>query len=386
MNKQETINKIKGIDNIFKYSIKGGTAMFNREYPELLNSINEHTKEMQVFAVNKKLVPKITFLKKYSGDINNITHDGKIMLFDYKTNDFKIANINAAQKQWDICKDELSTILEIYTKEETLNLLKNNYITYFGKSGNRKLLRDNKKLYLSLYQYTQELNSLNRNLNKFSMRLYIFVNNIDIYCHEHKCNKFWKFNKSCFYIICPQCEPIYPSIEWFKKKYGVDWTKYHDLRVSKVKLNKCNGLQWFILKYGDDLGEKNYKEYVTVKMNNLCELKANKYSKISQDLFWKIYEKLSCKDKTYFYELNQEFVIRIPLKYKHENTVMMLDFKQNKKIIEYNGNYWHSKNKDDIRYSILKDIGFEVMVVTSDEYNRNKKSKEIIDKCVNFLQ
>ena len=46
MNKEETIDKIKGIDNIYKYSIKGGTAMFNREYPELLNSINEHTKEM----------------------------------------------------------------------------------------------------------------------------------------------------------------------------------------------------------------------------------------------------------------------------------------------------------------------------------------------------
>ena len=65
---------------------------------------------------------------------------------------------------------------------------------------------------------------------------------------------------------------------------------------------------------------------------------------------------------------------------------MILDFKQNKKIIEYNGNYWHSKNKDDIRYSILKDMGFEILVVTSNEYNKNKKSKEIIDKCVNFLQ
>ena len=65
---------------------------------------------------------------------------------------------------------------------------------------------------------------------------------------------------------------------------------------------------------------------------------------------------------------------------------MMLDFKQNKKIIEYNGNYWHSKNKDNIRYSILKEMGFEIMVVTSDEYNRSNKNIKIIDKCVNFLQ
>ena len=56
MNKQEVINKIKDIDDFSKYSIKGGTSMFNKEYPELLNSVNEHTKEMQKYASNKKLV------------------------------------------------------------------------------------------------------------------------------------------------------------------------------------------------------------------------------------------------------------------------------------------------------------------------------------------
>ena len=150
MNKQETINKIKNINDFSKYSIKGGTAMFNREYPELLNSINEHTKEMQKYASNKKLVAKLIYLKNYDGNINKITINDKLMIYDYKINSFKEACINAAQKQWDICNNKLSTISEVYTKEETLNLLKNNYITYFGKSGNRKLLRDNKKLYLSL--------------------------------------------------------------------------------------------------------------------------------------------------------------------------------------------------------------------------------------------
>jgi very-short-patch-repair endonuclease len=64
----------------------------------------------------------------------------------------------------------------------------------------------------------------------------------------------------------------------------------------------------------------------------------------------------------------------------------MLDFKQNNKVIEYNGTYWHSNDIDDIRYSILKDMGFEIMFVTSEEYNRNNKNNEIINKCVKFLQ
>ena len=217
MNKQETINKIKNINDFSKYSIKGGTAMFNREYPELLNSINEHTKEMQKYASNKKLVAKLIYLKNYDGDINKITINDKLMIYDHKINSFKEACVNAAQKQWNLCKNELLSISDVYTKEKTILLLKMDYQKYFGKSGNRKLLRDNKKLYLSLYNYTSNLDSLNKNLNKFSMRLHILINNIDIYCHEHKCIKFWTFNKNYFYIVCNECAPKYPSIEWFKK-------------------------------------------------------------------------------------------------------------------------------------------------------------------------
>jgi very-short-patch-repair endonuclease len=64
---------------------------------------------------------------------------------------------------------------------------------------------------------------------------------------------------------------------------------------------------------------------------------------------------------------------------------MMIDFKYKNKIIEYNGNYWHNASKDNIRYSILKKMGYDMLIITSDEYNRNKKPKEIIDKCLKFL-
>ena len=35
---------------------------------------------------------------------------------------------------------------------------------------------------------------------------------------------------------------------------------------------------------------------------------------------------------------------------------------------------------------ILKEMGYNVMVVTSSDYNRNKKDKKIIENCLNFLQ
>jgi len=385
MNKFDLINMITNIDNIFKYSIKGGTSMFNKEYPNLLESINFETKEMQKYSNNKKLVAKLLYLKEYGGDINKIKNGGEVMIYDPQKKRFKVANLNAAQIQWDSYKHDLSNINDFYSKDETIQLLEHDYIKYFGKSGNRKLLKDDKKLYLSLYKHTSEMDGLNKNLNKFSMRLYILVKNVNIYCEKHKRLKFWKFSDNELIIICSKCEPKYPSKSWFQKKYGNEWESYFNARLDSVKTNKTNSLEWFIRKFGVDLGNVKYSNYVSDKMEKLSELKANKYSKISQELFWDIYEQLEDKEGVYFHDLNQEFVMQIPIIYNHENTVMMFDFKQKMKIIEYNGKYWHNNVKDNIRYSILKDIGYDILVIDSDEYNRNNKSDHIIEKCLNFL-
>jgi hypothetical protein len=197
--------------------------------------------------------------------------------------------------------------------------------------------------------------------------------------------KHWKLdNNNQFVIGCAQCEPKYPSIKWFKMKFGDEWSKYHNIRKKSVSENKTNSLDWFIRKYGDD-GINLYNEYVLNKMKILTTLKANRYSKISQELFWSLYVLMSDTTDTYFHDLNNEYVVRIPEKYCHENVIMMLDFKHKNKIIEYNGKYWHNTEKDKKRYSILHDMGYQTLIITSDDFNRNKKPKEIIDKCLKFL-
>lgn len=40
---------------------------------------------------------------------------------------------------------------------------------------------------------------------------------------------------------------------------------------------------------------------------------------------------------------------------------------------------------DKIRYNILKDMGFEIMVVSSSNYNRSNKNEQITENCVKFL-
>lgn len=386
MDKNILIKLLKTVENLSDYYIKGGTSKFNKDFPNILNLINIYTSEMQVYSSNKILEAKIKYLINYNGNINNITINNKIMIFDKNIKNFKIANINSAKKQWDACNIELSNINELYDEDTTRELLKNNYTEYFGKSGNRKLLKKDKKLYLSLFHHTKEFDLLNKNLNKFSYRLYFFVNRINIYCEKHNHLKHWRLSDKNIDIVCSKCNPKYPSKEWYIEKYGDDWEIYVNKRKEALSNLKVNGLEWHKKKYGDVDGISKYKKNVEDKVNNICKLKRNRYSKISQELFWSIYDKLQNKENVYFYELNQEYVLRIPSKYCYNKTVIILDFIQDKNIIEYNGNYWHSKENDDIKYNILKEMGYNIMVVTSSDYNRNKKDEKIIENCLNFLQ
>jgi hypothetical protein len=384
MNKIKLLNKILSI-NIEKYRIKGGLSMFNKDFPNLINVVNEYTKDMQICSMNKTLYAKLLFLKKYYCNINNITINDKIMVFDRTIGDFIEKSDNSAKKYWDNINQTIKNTNKFYTKEETIELLKNDYKNYLGKSGNRKLISKDINLYCSVYHHTKHMDNLNKNLNKFSYRLLILINNVNIYCEKHNKLKHWKFNADNELVIgCAQCEPKYPSKNWFKLKFGDDWRKHYEFRKNKVKLNKTNSLEWHINKYGD-VGIEKYEKYVLKKMKTLTKLKANRYSKISQELFWELYDSIPDKEDTYFHNLNHEYVIRIPKKYNHENIIMMIDFKHKNKIIEYNGNYWHNKEKNNIRYSILRKMGYQILIITSDDYNRNKKPKEIINKCLKFL-
>jgi hypothetical protein len=131
------------------------------------------------------------------------------------------------------------------------------------------------------------------------------------------------------------------------------------------------------------------------------------YSKISQDLFYKILEiyDISDKDKVYFATHNSEFKLG-----KKEGGVWLYDFTdiKNKKIIEFHGDMFHGnpnkykpsdyphpfrKNvtaqemwgKDKRKYDVAIGEGFEVLVIWDSEYRWGNK-QEVINKCVKFLQ
>lgn len=158
-------------------------------------------------------------------------------------------------------------------------------------------------------------------------------------------------------------------------------------RQSTFSLEKC------IEKYGEEIGrqrwidrqEKWHKSY-----------KKSNFSKISQQLFWNICSKLDCLDFIYFAELgidknpdysgtNNEYKLKL-------DRLFMPDFIdiKNKKIIEFDGVYWHGKvgrgNKERDGEKIKNYImgGYSVLSICENEYKNDKDG--VIEKCLNFLK
>lgn len=176
----------------------------------------------------------------------------------------------------------------------------------------------------------------------------------------------------------------YTSLNYFTKQYGeIEGNKKY---IERCKLISYYGsLEYYIKKYGEEEGKIRKNEAVIKSFLN-HKFKITRYSKISQELFWGVYNKLSNvqKNKCYFAELNNEYMF-----YVHRDGVriLMTDFKMNNKIIEFNGDYWHSleevKKKDEIKNNFLKEKGYDVLIIKESEYLKNKK--EIIQTTINFL-
>ena len=167
-------------------------------------------------------------------------------------------------------------------------------------------------------------------------------------------------------------------------------------------------IEWFIDKYGKEEGKKRYEQRSmqvresTNKSQPWLHKNNNQgYSKISQDLFWKIYGHIKGKyEKVYFGELNHEYGCE---------TNRNFDFviKDIKKVIEFNGEKFHvnpdlteekkkqwkqvytnktaieSEENDKKKIANAKSNGYDVLVVWENEYKKNEEL--VIQKCLKFI-
>ena len=178
-------------------------------------------------------------------------------------------------------------------------------------------------------------------------------------------------------------------------------------RQSTFSKEKC------IAKYGEEEGLKRWQERQNKWQSTLSSLSKEEqerimrakmsnsrgYSMISQELFWDIYLSIKLDFKEiYFATLKDGCRIDSEHAYHNEYYVcedgrhFFLDFliKDNMKVIEFDGDYWHSeridpnkKQKDAEREAFLIKHGYKIFHVKECNYRENKE--RVIEEVLNFI-
>jgi hypothetical protein len=368
---------------------------FDKRYPDIFRKINEVTKDLEsTYVVNTTLRARVVFIMSYEGNIELLKKNDAWLTFDRAYDDFIDKTGDYIKRGWDKSKEKLS-YAGVYTKKETIEILTKDafYQTLMGKSKNRTLMKNNPQLYNSIYAYTSCLNELNRNSNSFSTRILFLVKDNGeigrIQCSVCK-TTITSYNHSDGYFsdMCKPCynsvDNRYPSIGYFKETYGEEWERFYNSNKERIGSLKVNSKTWFIKKYGDIVGLEKYKQDAEKRITNIMTLKSVKFSKISQELFWDIYSRMCEKEQQdcFFHELNHEYF----LKDSEGGNFFFLDFKFRDKIIEYDGGYWHTQERDTVRNESYERLGYKLMIITDKDYNRDTKSKSVVNQCLEFLK
>lgn len=152
-------------------------------------------------------------------------------------------------------------------------------------------------------------------------------------------------------------------------------------RQRTFSLEKC------IEKYGEVQGQKVWsdRQYKWSKA-----YKKQNYSKISQELFDELYKhynstKIYYATKDKLIDKNQEYRLRL-----FDGSVVLPDFIciDTKKIIEFDGDYWHSEQvanpskEKDRDYRILNS-GYSLLHIR--EYDFKNDRQKVITECLNYL-
>lgn len=200
------------------------------------------------------------------------------------------------------------------------------------------------------------------------------------------------------------------KVDYYLKRYTNDVEEAEKMlseRQSTFSLEKCIG------KYGEIEGYKKWKArqdkwQSTINSKSSEELeqinkkkipKINGYSRISQKLFWNIYNVIKNDfNEIYFATLdenkeldesgkNYEYIVS-----KSDGKSALLDFyiKDINKVIEFDGDYWHgekrgNQKRDEIRESSIIEMNPDIKILHIKERDFNSDPENIIERCMEFI-
>ena len=179
-------------------------------------------------------------------------------------------------------------------------------------------------------------------------------------------------------------------------------TFYSKEKEERNKINKSKGRnkKEIIEKFGEERA-------LSISINRGKGSRSSyerKYSKISMELF-NIISDIN-KDKTFNYGKNEKFIL-INSKNKRKGYFVDFYFDEKKKIIEFNGDYWHFNPKkylsdsfitmmgidifakdiweqDEEKLNVLTELGYEILIIWENDFKENKENT--ISICNNFIK
>jgi len=357
-------NYLKQIKIFIEYDVSTNISWVNR-LNIIINKFRKNSSSLDSYKI------------RYGDEIGNIKFNEK--------NKLTTQNLDGYVNKYGIIDGNLKWNLKYKFNGQSLN----NYILKYGENEGKIKYNDYLRKRSDTYKKNKEFGK--KYDNGISLKSYInkFGNELGREKYDKRFS-WYKYRYSKKYYVDKFGE-LKGDIEWinyrksmcktslisFIKKYGVidGELKY----IESINLKKYhNSLEYFIVKHGSIQGEILWNEY-----RNKTIFKKSKYSKISQNLFWKIFNLLSeeLKNNCYFAEYNSEFFIR-----KNVN-IYFLDFKLGNVVIEFDGEYWHSskcaKERDDIKNNICLEYDLRLLRINESEYISNQN--ETVLKCLNFI-
>lgn len=199
----------------------------------------------------------------------------------------------------------------------------------------------------------------------------------------------------------------YPtSIEYWQKKYP----DHPDRAKQEYAQYQTRDLAYFIDKYGEEEGRRRHREKIERWQNTLAhkpleeKLEINRKKVRKSSAFYSQAEKeLYQSLKEIIPELDDQFALPVDEE-SHNKQVYLYDMKFQDRIIEYNGDFWHSNPdlfesdhvcpytkrtqaeihaKDFDKIRIAKKHGYHVLTVWESDYKKHKQ--KVIQECLDFL-
>ena len=292
---------------------------------------------------------------------------------------------------------EVDLLFEVPTKDKAIPLLRK-YIKEIDSLGRRKsgiqrsLCKNNKFLYEAVFKYSKEMDEIPS--VTFFMRIRYILGDINLICE--KCGnkkthltqgvrltdrKKTKDFGDCYTLVCKFCKPPNPATkDFYKLIYGKRWLKEYKKRSESRKNkidhlgNKQGSLGWYIAKYGETEGTTRFTKRFSSNHNQ------KNYSKRSQDFFRRLVSLSKLNPSLCFFaENNGELILYLNREEQKilNQSCIKIDFCIQKKVIEYQGGYWHSsqeqRKKDLLKKKILNLRGFECLYVWEDNEDQGIK-------------